>query len=242
MSAALRAAAPRVPVSQGGPVTMSSREIAELVEARHDSVMRTIERLAERGVMTLPPLVEVSNPGLGPKTVKEYLVNKRDSYVIVAQLSPEFTARLVDRWQELEAQAAMPAIDLDDPAFLRRALLGYTGRVIALEAKVAEQAPKVEFHDAVTEAVNCQTVQEVAKILGTGPNRLFSLLRERGLFTRHNLPCQEHLEAGRFRVVERKFNQHGETHVYSRTLVTGKGLTYIQRHVLGPGWTNGGAA
>lgn len=31
---------------------------------------------------------------------------KRDSYVVVAQLSPEFTADLVDRWQELENQLA----------------------------------------------------------------------------------------------------------------------------------------
>lgn len=80
--------------------TMSSREIATLVESRHDDVKRSIERLAERGVIQLPPTAEVKNH-LG-QTVKEYRVGKRDSYVIVAQLSPEFTARLVDRWQELE--------------------------------------------------------------------------------------------------------------------------------------------
>jgi phage regulator Rha-like protein len=40
----------------------------------------------------------------------EYHVNQRDSYVIVAQLSPEFTARLVDRWQELEKQVAQPQV------------------------------------------------------------------------------------------------------------------------------------
>lgn len=85
---------------------MSSREIAELLEVRHDSVCRTIVRLAERGVMTLPPLVEVSNTGFGPKTTNEYRIGKRDSYVIVAQLSPEFTAALVDRWQELETASA----------------------------------------------------------------------------------------------------------------------------------------
>nr|WP_084585283.1 Rha family transcriptional regulator [Paraburkholderia ginsengisoli] len=96
---------------------MSSREIAELLRRgpddapRHDSVMRTIERLGTRGVITLPPMVEVSNPGPGPKTISVYRVNKRDSYVIVAQLSPEFTARLVDRWQELEAkQLATPQL------------------------------------------------------------------------------------------------------------------------------------
>jgi len=35
---------------------------------------------------------------------------KRDSIVVVAQLSPEFTAKLVDRWAELEAQVAAPAV------------------------------------------------------------------------------------------------------------------------------------
>lgn len=83
------------------PITMSSREIAELVDSRHDKVKQSIERLAERGVIGLPPLGEYLD-SLGRKAT-EYRIGKRDSYVIVAQLSPEFTARLVDRWQELEA-------------------------------------------------------------------------------------------------------------------------------------------
>ncbi len=85
-------------------VTMSSREIADLVESRHDHVKRSIERLAESGVIQLPPMEEVKNH-LG-QTVQEYRINKRDSYVVVAQLSPAFTARLVDRWQELENKSA----------------------------------------------------------------------------------------------------------------------------------------
>lgn len=94
----------------GGAPTMSSREIADLVESRHDDVERSVYRLAERRVITLPPLAEVPNPGPGPRMITEFRICKRDSYVIVAQLSPEFTARLVDRWQELEAAAtARPA-------------------------------------------------------------------------------------------------------------------------------------
>lgn len=63
---------------------------------------RSIERLSERGVITLPPLAEVSNDGPGPKFIKEYRLVKRDSLIVVAQLCPEFTTRIVDRWQELE--------------------------------------------------------------------------------------------------------------------------------------------
>lgn len=103
-------------VADSAPLTMTSAEIGELVESRHDSVKRTIERLAERGVIQLPPLVDVPNH-LG-QTVSVYQLEKRDSLVVVAQLSPEFTARLVDRWQELEAQQA-PALVMYPSALLR---------------------------------------------------------------------------------------------------------------------------
>lgn len=86
--------------------TMSSREIAETIEVRHDSAKRTMDRLAERGVISITPVVEPTKGGGKPTTV--YRVNQRDSYVVAAQLSPEMTARLVDRWQELESGQAQP--------------------------------------------------------------------------------------------------------------------------------------
>uniref|UniRef100_A0AAU6W2X7 Uncharacterized protein n=1 Tax=Pseudomonas phage Orimi01 TaxID=3138541 RepID=A0AAU6W2X7_9VIRU len=88
--------------------TMSSREIADLVGLRHDNVKRTIESLAKSEVIQLPQIEEVKNHRR--QTVTAYRIGKRDSYVIVAQLSPAFTARLVDRWQELEEQAAQQQV------------------------------------------------------------------------------------------------------------------------------------
>lgn len=92
--------------SNNTQLTMSSREIAQVVESRHDKVKQSIERLSERGLVSFTPVGEKSGTGR-PGVV--YHVNKRDSYVIVAQLSPEFTARLVDRWQELEERTALPS-------------------------------------------------------------------------------------------------------------------------------------
>lgn len=110
-----------ITINQPSVLTMSSLEIAGLVQSNHADVRRSIERLAGRGVITLPPLAEVPNPSSGPKTISVYMIGKRDTYVIVAQLSPEFTARLVDRWQELEEQAQStpiaPALpDFSNPA------------------------------------------------------------------------------------------------------------------------------
>ena len=80
---------------------MSSLEMAELCEKRHDSVKRTIETLSEKGVISHPQIVNGKKSANGV-VVQVYYVGERDSYIVVAQLCPEFTARLVDRWQELE--------------------------------------------------------------------------------------------------------------------------------------------
>ena len=119
-------------------LTMSSREIAELVEKRHDNVKRTIESLIERGVIASPQVEEKPTTG---RPVAEYVFSgeqgKRDSIVVVAQLSPEFTARLVDRWQELESQQKPIALpNFSNPAEAARAWAEqYEARLIAEKTK-----------------------------------------------------------------------------------------------------------
>lgn len=127
-------------------ITMTSLEISELTGSRHDSVKRTIERLAERGVIQSPPLVEIENKqSLGPRNKTMAYVftgkqGKRDSLIVVAQLCPEFTARIVDRWQELEEAVSTPAANLPDfsnPAAAARAWAEQyeLGQVLSIENK-----------------------------------------------------------------------------------------------------------
>lgn len=90
---------------------MTSVEIADMVEKRHDNVKRTIETLVEQSVISLPQIEEVKiQRERRLEALQAYIFEgekgRRDSIVVVAQLSPEFTARLVDRWQELESQQA----------------------------------------------------------------------------------------------------------------------------------------
>jgi phage regulator Rha-like protein len=94
-----------------GVVTMSSREIARLVQSKHGDVKRSAERLASAGILTAPLAHTLQHPQNG-QTYEEYWFNKRDSLVIVARLSPEFTAAVVDRWQELENSQAVSATNI----------------------------------------------------------------------------------------------------------------------------------
>ncbi|MBF8161622.1 Rha family transcriptional regulator [Pseudomonas mendocina] len=131
-------------------LTMSSREIAELLGCRHDNVKVTIERLVAKGVIVRPALQdEPTKDAMGrTRMMSVYRIGKRDSYVIVAQLSPEFTAKLVDRWQELEAQvAAAPKVPQTFAEALRlaaeleeqRAYLEQENKQLTVENKVMSE-------------------------------------------------------------------------------------------------------
>ena len=65
--------------------------------------------------------------------------------------------------------------------------------------KIEEDKPKVEFHDAVHDSTNLMTMQEFGKAVGIGVKKLFSALREMGIFyydKKTNLPYQEYINRG----------------------------------------------
>ena len=202
---------------------MSSREIADLVESRHDSVKRTIERLQDKGLIQLTPMVEVKNH-LG-QVVTEYQLIKRDTYVVVAQLSPEFTARLVDRWQELENQQ-MPQI----PQTLSEALRLAADQAEQIERQnllLEQQRPKVEFVQRYVEVGTTKSLRETAKILRVPERAMIDCLVDDGLLFRQSgnlLPYQKYHAKGLFDV-KTGTTEHG--HNYTQTRVTSKGIEYI---------------
>lgn len=105
-------------VIQNTEKTMSSKQIADVVDSRHDSVKRTIERLVEKAIISQPPLVDGEKSANGV-IEKLYMVNERDSYVVVAQLCPEFTAKLVDYWQETKNKYQTGSLDQRQEQALR---------------------------------------------------------------------------------------------------------------------------
>lgn len=153
-------------------LTMTSQEIAALVNSRHDDVKRSIERLAERGAIELPPMAEIKT---ATKPLKVYQIGKRDSYVIVAQLSPEFTAALVDRWQDLESKHQAPHFNI--PQTLPEAL-----RLAAdLADQLAIAAPKVAVYELLADRKGDVSTTIVAKELGTTAIKLNRFLRDNGI-------------------------------------------------------------
>jgi len=90
-------------VANNESLTMSSREIADLTGKQHSKVMDAVGALVARGIAKSATLKAVENKQ-NSQMYNEYFLDKRDSLVLVARLSPEFTAAIVDRWQELETK------------------------------------------------------------------------------------------------------------------------------------------
>jgi phage antirepressor YoqD-like protein len=215
-----------MPIVNQAAVTMSSREIAELVGSNHSDVKRSARRLADDGILT-QPLAEFPFEHNG-NTYMEMRFNKRDSLVLVARLSPQFTAAVVDRWQQLEAQQ-QPAIPQSYAAALLEA-----GR-LAMELEQAQQqlqeaAPAVAFMDRYVEAKSTKAIREVAKVLGIRERQFIEYLEQNRIMYRIGrdlVPYAQYQHRGLFEV------KTGETHghAWQQTRFTPEGVAWIASRI-----------
>lgn len=156
---------------------MSSREIAELVDARHNDVVATIERLFHKGLLRSSRKTRREDTGGRP--IEVYDLIERDTHLVVSGYSDEHRARVIDRWQELEAKPV--ASELTRLQILQLAMESEQGRLEA-ESKLALAAPKVEFFDKVVQRKTLMTATQVAQKLGMSAIKLNQHLDELGIY------------------------------------------------------------
>ena len=96
------------------------------------------------------------------------------------------------------------------------------------KTKVIEEAkPKVEAHDALMSANGLYSMRNAAKILGTGQNKLFKLLREHQVLMHNNIPYQSYINSS-YLVVKSTTIRNGNE-AYPQTFVTPKGLIWLRK-------------
>lgn len=216
-----------------GTIAMSSREIAELCEKEHKNVMADIRGMLEELGETSAKF-SADLPDAYGRAQPCFNLPKDLTITLVSGYNVKLRKRIIDRWIELERKPT--AVNLRDPkqmAGLAVQLLEFNQE---LQAKVEADRPKVEFHDHVASAINCQGISEIAKVLGFGPHKLFRVLYDKSILMRKNrLPYQQHIDAGYFEVVERDYPHPvtGEPVFYPQAVVTGKGLIWLQQKLKG---------
>ena len=160
---------------------MLSPEIADLVKSEPRAVNLSIERLAKRGVIQLPPLMKVENKqSISPNRFSNVYVfsgeqGKLDSITVVAQLCPEFTAAIVKRWYELEKQT--PAFDISNPQHLLQAIEVQAKQNLQLTSENKALSQAIE---TITQTEHGVKFQQACKILNAKQHVLAKWLREHG--------------------------------------------------------------
>ncbi|WP_338526963.1 phage antirepressor KilAC domain-containing protein [Pseudomonas batumici] len=211
---------------------MSSREIADLVEARHNDVVSTIERLFNKGLLRSTRKTRRESTGGRPTEVYDLI--ERDTHLVVAGYSDEHRARVIDRWQELESKVVGQVQIPTSFAEALRLAADQAEQNLRLQQVIQQQAPKVQALERLAGTHGSICITSAAKQLGIGPLTLFKWMSDnRWIYRRTSFAAwsayQPRLTAG---LLEHKLVKvgHGteeELKVIEQVMVTRKGIAHL---------------
>jgi phage antirepressor YoqD-like protein len=159
------------------------------------------------------------------KTYQEYHLEKRDSFVVVAQICPAFMAAIVDRWQELEGEKQFNLPQTMSEAL--RLAADQADIINEQAAKIEQDAPKVEFVEKYMESGGLRGFRDAAKSLGFKPKAFADQLKaDKFVYYLSGAlsATQRYIDQGLFKQVE-GLGPNG--HDYKQTKITTKGMNYF---------------
>lgn len=208
-------------------VVVSSRTVAENYSKRHDNVLRDIRLILEQVPRAQLNYEESSYINEQGRKMPEYMMDRQGFSMLVTgftgQQARRFTYEYTLAFEKMAAAAEKSKHQI--PQTYSEAL-----RLAAdMVEKVEVLQPKAEMHDRFLSAENAQSMGVVAKALGIGPNKLFRFLRDQRILLNNNVPYQEFMKRGYFRVVEKTIQMGDREKNIPQTLVTSKGVDYIAK-------------
>jgi len=206
--------------------TMSSLEIAELTGKNHDKVMIDIKSMLDELEIGHADFRD-SYKSLQNKNLICYNLPRRECDILISGYSIKYRTAIIDRWQELELQQALPSTKLE---WMKLAVeLEEVNQANLL--KIEQDKPKVDFALAIKHTDGKVSVGDFAKVLGFGRNRLFKMMRDDKILMSNNIPYQNYQERKYFDVSESmsKPDRNGNTFPLFITSVTGMGQIFLHK-------------
>lgn len=229
----------------GEPLTMSSRDIADMCEKDHKNVLADIRNmLAQLGKATaeFSATALVDGPNGSKREIEVYHLPKRESIILVSGYRIDLRAKIVDRWQELEAKAANPYADLLPKNYLEalKQLTCTLEENQALTEKTKEMEkdlkifePKAQALDRIASTDGTFNMTNAAKDLNLNPGKLIEWLSQNGWI--YKRPCTSNWVAYQDKIT-RGFLVHktyiatkadGTEKICDQVRVTGKGIANL---------------
>lgn len=218
--------------------SMSSREIAELTGKSHDNVLRDARALVAAGVLKTEetPYRHSQNGQIYP----EFILDQRDSLVLVSGYNAVLRAKIIDRWQELESRVVGR---LEIPTTFVEALrlaADQAEQNHQLQQLIQQQAPKVEALQRLARTQGDVCITTAAQILDVRPTKLFAWLNQNRWIHRRTahsswVAYQPRLTAGwlKHKLVKVGGGEGHEIKVVEQVMVTRLGIVALAEKLQG---------
>ena len=178
------------------PVTINSREVAEMVGKEHKKLLRDIKKYADilngANFGLVDFFIESTYVDAKGETRPCYEITRKGCDMVANKMTGEkgvlFTAAYVTKFEEMEKEIAMKQFNL--PTTYKEALLALVAAEEEKELLIADnnkkqelleaQAPKIDLYNDFMNSDNVYSVNEVAKCLAIknlGRNNLYKWLR-----------------------------------------------------------------
>jgi len=203
--------------------TMSTLEISKITNKEHRNILADVRKmLIELNISTanFSAMYKAENG----QEYELFNLPKRECLILVSGYSIALRAKIIDRWQELESKSNLTVFNHDTSTH-RGALLA----LVASLDKIEADKPKVQAFDTLIGADTIFSMNQTAKLLGWGRNKLFAELRNRSILMNNNLPYQAQIDNGRFVVKDTPIQRSIGTMVVSQSYVTTKGQVWLSK-------------
>ncbi|UNE54415.1 Rha family transcriptional regulator [Bartonella machadoae] len=218
--------------------TMSSHEIAELCGKKHKNVMRDIKQIFNE--LKFEP-VDFIGTYVDAKGENRpcYHLPKRECLILVSGYSTALRAKIIDRWQALEAQAVSPKIDYSSPQVMLGVLTHLKNENERKDIIIAELKPKAKALDGLKRSDGLFGLIESAKMLEIRPKDLTDYLRKHDWVYRRApgaplLPYQDKIKKGLMDCPAITIQRpDGTEKVLPSTKITSRGLACLREQIHG---------
>lgn len=216
-----------------GPVTMSSREIAELCEKRHDHVLRDIEKM----------LADIADPKFGAsdfastykdstgRSLKEYHLPKDLTVTLITGYRADLRYKVVKRLEELEGSGGSPAL-LTGPQLMAAALIEANATLAQKDQEIEAMKPAVAALDRLEASEGAVAPRVAAKVLNIQEKALFRWMHANGWCFRQGKTWQGYSEKIKQGYLEHEVfsytvSETGEDRARIQMKITPKGLARL---------------
>ena len=224
---------------------MSSREIAELCEKRHDNVIRDIRRMLDKlGInLTAPNLRALKNSenltgsNLSPLKIQEnsyldkkgekrieYLLDFELTMTLISGYNVVLRNRIIKRWQELELQQQQIQLTKQN------------NQILALENKLQDAQIKACQFDALVAQSGFLNFRKVAKELELNERHLKTWLIQNDWISlrgsQKKMSPKSWTIKKKYMVFKHQLTESGDISTYPMALFSYKGIKEIQRRLM----------